>query len=111
MNTAAFMGVARERAGALPVGQDAFFTSSPKLLAELTVRHAIPTSLPWRAHVEAGCLMSYGASLLDSYRQTGVYAGRVLKGKKPADLPIMQAVKFELIINLKTAKALGPVVN
>jgi putative tryptophan/tyrosine transport system substrate-binding protein len=107
---AAFSTLVRERAKALLVGQDSFFTSEPNLFAELTARHAIPAISPWRAHVEAGCLMSYGASLLDSYRQTGVYAGRVLRGEKPADLPIMQAVKFEFVVNLKTAKTLGLVV-
>jgi putative ABC transport system substrate-binding protein len=104
---AAFSILVRERAGALLVGQDTFFTSEPKLFAALTARHAVPAISAWRTHVEAGALMSYGASLLDSYRQTGVYAARVLKGEKPADLPIMQAVKFEFVINLKTAKALG----
>jgi putative tryptophan/tyrosine transport system substrate-binding protein len=103
----AFGVLVRERARALLVGQDSFFTSVPNLFAELTARNGIPAISPWRVHVEAGCLMSYGASLLDSYRQTGVYAGRVLKGEKPADLPIMQAVRFEFVINLKTAKTLG----
>ena len=84
-----------------------FVEGTRDLLATLTARHAMPAISPWRAHVAAGCLMSYGASLLDSYRQTGVYAGRVLKGEKPADLPIMQAVKFEFVVNLKTAKTLG----
>jgi putative tryptophan/tyrosine transport system substrate-binding protein len=104
---AAFGTLVRERAGALLVGQDSFFTSEPNLFAKLTARHSMPEISPWRSHVEAGCLMSYGASLLDAYRQTGVYAGRVLKGEKPADLPIMQAVKFEFVINLKTAQTLG----
>jgi putative tryptophan/tyrosine transport system substrate-binding protein len=103
----AFSTLVRERAGALLVGQDTFFTSEPALFATLTARYAIPAISPWRSHVEAGGLMSYGTSLLDAYRQTGVYAGRILKGESPADLPIMQAVKFEFIINLKTAKALG----
>ena len=104
---AAFQTLAQERAGALLVGQDTFFTSQPALFATLSARHAIPAFSPWRAHVEAGCLMSYGANLLDAYRQAGVYAGRVLSGERPAELPVVQAVKFELVINLNTAKALG----
>jgi putative tryptophan/tyrosine transport system substrate-binding protein len=104
---AVFESVVKERAGAVLVGSDTFFTSEPILFVLLTARHAIPAIYPWRSHVDAGGLMSYGASLLDAYRQTGVYAGKILDGAKPADLPIIQPTKFELVINMRAAKVIG----
>jgi putative tryptophan/tyrosine transport system substrate-binding protein len=103
----AFATLVRERAGALLVGADTFFNTQATLFAVITARYSIPTIYPFKSFVEAGGLMSYGSSLLDAYRQTGVYVGRVLKGEKPGDLPIVQPTKFELVINLKTAKAVG----
>jgi putative ABC transport system substrate-binding protein len=102
-----FASVVRLRAGALVIGADAFFTSRSELLAALTLRHAVPTIYQTREFALAGGLMSYGGSFTDNFRQVGVYTGRILKGEKPADLPVQQATKVDLIINLKTAKALG----
>ena len=89
------------------IGTDGFFTSQSEKLAALTVRHSIPAIFQYRAFAAAGGLMSYGGSVTDSYRLSGVYTGRILKGEKPADLPVQQSTKVELIINLKTAKSLG----
>jgi putative tryptophan/tyrosine transport system substrate-binding protein len=103
----AFAKLAELRAQALVIGTDGFFTSRIKLLAELTRQHSMPTISSYREFSTAGGLISYGTSVVDAYRQVGVYTGKILRGEKPADLPLMQPTKFELVINLKTAKALG----
>jgi putative tryptophan/tyrosine transport system substrate-binding protein len=104
---AAFAEVLRGGVDAMVVAADPFFNDRRDQLVALAANHAIPTIYEWREFVDAGGLMSYGASLEDTYRQLGVYAGKILKGAKPADLPIEQPTKFELAINLKTAKELG----
>jgi putative ABC transport system substrate-binding protein len=96
-----------QRATALIISGDTTFFGQRQLIAELALRHDIPTSCPYRDQVVAGCLMSYGANISETQRQAGNYVGRILKGEKPADLPVQQPTKFELVINLKTAKALG----
>lgn len=103
----AFDAIAQNKIGALIITADPFFNSQRDRLAAMAMSQAVPTISPYRELAVAGTLMSYGASLLDAYRQAGVYVGRILKGEKPSELPIMQPTKFELIINLKTAKALG----
>ena len=104
---AAFATLVRERPDALFVGPGAFFVRRRVQLAHLATRHALPATYAERDYVEVGGLMSYGANLTDAYRQVGVYAGRVLKGAKPADLPVVRASKFELVINAETARMLG----
>jgi putative ABC transport system substrate-binding protein len=102
-----FAKIAQLGAGGLLIGADAFFNSRYAQLAALALHHAVPTIFQYREFAAASGLMSYGGSITDAHRQVGVYAGRILKGEKPADLPVMQTTKVELIINLKTAKALG----
>ena len=103
----AFATLMQKRADALVLSSDALFVSSRVQLTALAARHAVPAIYPFREDAEAGGLMSYGPSNTDLVRQVGIYTGRVLKGEKPAEMPILRATKFELIINLKTAKTLG----
>ena len=104
---AAFKTIARERPDALFVGADPFFTGRRVQLANLASHHSIPATYSARESAEAGGLMSYGANVADAWRQVGVYTGRILKGAKPADLPVVQTSKFELVINAETARMLG----
>jgi len=104
---AAFSAFVRERPDALFIGPDPFFNNRRKQLVLQAMRHGLPAGYASREYVEAGGLMSYGTDFLDTYRQVGAYAGRVLKGVKPADLPVVQSAKFELVINQMTARILG----
>jgi putative ABC transport system substrate-binding protein len=103
----AFATLVRMRADAILISPDALFLSRVAQIATLAARHAVPTIYPWREAVHVGGLMSYGSSVLDLFRQPGMYAGRILKGEKPADLPALRPIKFELAINLHTAKTIG----
>ncbi len=103
----AFATLVQQQVGALLVAGNLFFDDQRERLVVLATRQSIPVMLPWREAAVAGGLMSYGASIREAFRQTGVYAGRILRGEKPADLPVQQSTKLELVINLKTAKTLG----
>ena len=97
----------QQQASALSIGNDAYLSTRSRQIASFALRHALPTMTESREGVAAGLLMSYGPNQAESFRQAGLYVGRILKGEKPADLPVMQPTKFEFFLNLKTVKALG----
>jgi putative tryptophan/tyrosine transport system substrate-binding protein len=103
----AFASLAQNRTEAVMISPDALFFTRLVQLITLATRRGVPTIFPWREAAQAGGLMSYGTDLVDAHRQVGVYAGQILKGKKPADMPVLRPTKFEFIINLQTAKAFG----
>ena len=104
---AVFAGFAQLKAGALVIGADAFYNAKSRLLAELSLRYAVPAIYEYSEFTNDGGLMSYGGNIKESYRWAGIYTGRILKGAKPADLPVQRSTTVELIVNLKTATALG----
>jgi putative tryptophan/tyrosine transport system substrate-binding protein len=102
-----YAALGKLKADGLVVTADSIFLTNREMIVGLSARAVVPTIYPFREFIVAGGLVSYGASLPDAYRQAGIYAGRILKGEKPADLPVMHPTKFDLVINLKTAQALG----